>query len=103
MATLQAIVYRTASNTAHEVPLNTINLTIGASSVQSGDVVDPAATNGRERRSVRFVCDTDCQFIYGPGGQTADANGLLLGPTMANGEYLGLEAGWNIAVIEKQV
>ena len=97
MATLFFRVHATAGNTALGVKLQENVVTVGAVSAQSAVIVG----DSRRSRKVRLYSDTDC-FVEWGANPTATTDGLAGMPVGAdNPEWIDVEAGQRLAVIER--
>lgn len=96
MTTLWISVFASAAEVAHGDPLEELTVDISASSTQS-DALDN--TDGQNwRRRCRLFADGDCYIATG-ANPTASATTRPLGAE--NPEYIDVQAGHKVAVIER--
>ena len=97
MATLFITVFSVAGSTALGDPIQEEAVTIGAGSLKSNVITG----TGRKRRTVRLFADADC-FVTWDSDPTVLADGSNGRPMGSeNPEYWDIEAGHEIAVIER--
>ncbi|MDJ0896923.1 MAG: hypothetical protein QNJ92_17395 [Alphaproteobacteria bacterium] len=94
MSTLSCTVYNSASEVALGEPLETLTVSIGATSDQTSAIT----TDGMARKRVRLFAQADCYIAYGEN-PTASSSTIPLGAE--NPEYFDIAAGHKVAVIER--
>lgn len=97
MTTLFITAYEAAEQTALGNPIQEITVAIGGTSAQSAAITG----SGRKKRTVRLFADTNCFVTWGydPTALADGTGGRPLGAE--NPEYVSIEAGHKIAVIQR--
>ena len=94
MTTLSLTVYDSAAEVALGDSLETLTVSIGATSAQSSAIT----TTGMPRKRVRLFAQSDCYVAFG-SNPTASTSTVPLGAE--NPEFFDVKAGDKVAVIER--
>ena len=99
MPFLNYAVWDDAREVAIGPPEQINDIAVGAGSTQ-GDVIAPTESGKRKLKRVRVMSDVNCRILWGENPTAAD-DGTSMPVGSENPEYIGVEAGHRIAVIQR--